>query len=226
LLGATTSMRNQTGKRPGKTSAKSNGPSGARSNTSVGAGSSIGSKSGGASVSGSAGSGVSIGTGASGTTGSGVSSSGNLASSGPYDAFNFTVEISGVSAALFTECVLPVATIEVIEYRAGADLMSNIHKLPGLVKYGNLVLKRGLTNSMALWDWFSAFASGTGTTAMVTVTLHDSAKTPVITWRFMNAWPLKYESPVLNGKVSALAIETLELAVDGMKVASTGAQTT
>ena len=177
-------------------------------------------------MSGSTGSGVSSGTGASGTKGSGISSGGNLASSGPYDAFNFTVEITGVSTALFTECVLPVATIEVIEYREGADSMSNIHKLPGLVKYGNLVLKRGLTDSMALWDWFSAFASGTGTTAMLTVTLHDSAKNPVITWSFTNAWPVRYESPVLNGKVSALAIETLELAVDGMKVVSTGAKST
>jgi len=138
----------------------------------------------------------------------------------PYVAYNFLVEIAGVQAAAFTECILPVASIEVIEYREGADVMDNIRKLPGLVKYGNLVLKRGLANSMALWDWFSSFATGTGTTALVTVTLLDSGKNPVIKWSFNDAWPIKYESPLLGGKTNALAIETLELAVEGMKMMS------
>ncbi len=141
-------------------------------------------------------------------------------SSNPYDASNFLVEIAGVPAAAFTECVLPLASIEVVEYRQGADVMNNIHKLPGLVKYGNLVLKRGLANSTALWDWFSSFATGTGAAQTVSVTLLDGGRNPVMRWSFTNAWPVKYESPVLNGKTSALAIEALEVAVEGMKVTS------
>jgi phage tail-like protein len=144
----------------------------------------------------------------------------------PYDASNFLVEIAGVPTAAFTECVLPVASIEVIEYRQGADVMNNIHKLPGLVKYGNLVLKRGLANSTALWDWFSSFVTGTGTMQTVTVTLLDGGRNPVMRWSFNNAWPVKYESPVLNGKTSALAIETLEVAVEGMKFMSALSQST
>ncbi|MDA4115912.1 MAG: phage tail protein [Thaumarchaeota archaeon] len=139
----------------------------------------------------------------------------------PYDASNFLVEIDTVPVASFMECVLPVASIDVIEYREGADAVNNVHKLPGLVRYGNLVLKRGLANSpnsMAIWDWFSTVVSGTGKTKGVTVTLLDSGKAPVIKWSFTNAWPVKYESPVLNGKTSALAIETLEVAVEGMTV--------
>lgn len=148
----------------------------------------------------------------------------SLSSQNPYDAFNFKVEISGVVAANFTECHLPVASIDVIEYREGADLVNNVHKLPGLVKFGNLLLKRGLANSMALWDWFNSFNQGGGNMQTVTVTLLDARKNPVIIWSFTNAWPVKYESPVLNGKTSALAIETLELAVEGMKVVASGAQ--
>jgi phage tail-like protein len=87
----------------------------------------------------------------------------SLASANPYDAFNFIVEITGVSSAGFTECLLPVASIDVLEYRPGSDAVNNAHKLPGLVRYGNLVLKRGLTSSTALWEWFSSFATGTGT---------------------------------------------------------------
>ena len=144
----------------------------------------------------------------------------------PYVSYNFSVEFSGMQAAAFTECVLPVASIEVIEYREGTDKMENIHKLPGLVRYGNLVLKRGLANSMVLWDWFSSFATGTGTPQSVKVTLLDSGRVPVIIWEFSNAWPVKYESLPLGAKTNALAIETLELAVEGMKMMSAGSQGT
>jgi phage tail-like protein len=135
-----------------------------------------------------------------------------------YDSFNFTVDIVGVSAAGFMECVLPVASIDVLEYRDGADIENHARKLPGLTKFGNLTLKRGLTNSLALWDWFSNFTTGKGTPTTVIVTLLDSKRSPAMTWTFTNAWPTKYESPPLNGKGSALAIETLEIVVEDVKV--------
>jgi phage tail-like protein len=72
------------------------------------------------------------------------------------------VEIDGVVAAAFTECRLPVASIQVIEYREGADAANNIRKLPGLVKFGNLTLKRGLTNSLALWTGSTPSSRGRG----------------------------------------------------------------
>jgi phage tail-like protein len=147
----------------------------------------------------------------------------------PYDASNFLVVIDGVPVTSFMECVLPVASIDVVEYREGADLTPNVHKLPGLVKYGNLVLKRGIglavsPSTIALWDWFSTFLAGTGRGRQMSVTLLDSARNPVIRWSFTNAWPVKYESPLLNGRTSAVAIETLELAVERMTVASVGGQ--
>ncbi len=147
----------------------------------------------------------------------------------PYDTYNFMVEVAGVTqptTGLFTECILPVASIDVVEYREGADPMNNVHKLPGLVRYGNLVLKRGLADSMALWTWFTSFVNGTGTPTPITVTLFDRAKTPVIKWSFNNAWPSKYESPPLNAKTSALAIETLEIAVDSVVVSGATSQET
>ncbi len=140
--------------------------------------------------------------------------------SDPYDAFNFLVVIDGVPAAAFSECILPAISIEAIEYREGNDLQSNVHKLPGLVRYENLVLSRGLTLSTALWDWFNSFVQGTGTPKTLAVTLLDSRKVPVFKWSFSNAWPTKYTSPVLSGKESAIAIETLEVSVEGMAVSN------
>lgn len=145
----------------------------------------------------------------------------------PYDASNFLVVIDGIPVTSFMECVLPAASIEVVEYREGAEAVNNVHKLPGLAKYGNLVLKRGIANSpsaLALWDWFSTFLAGTGKARQMSVTLLDSSRNPVMKWSFTNAWPVKYESPVLNGKTSAVAIETLELAVEGMTVTNVATQ--
>jgi phage tail-like protein len=128
--------------------------------------------------------------------------------------------IDAVPAADFAECILPAVSIEVMEYREGNDPEYNVHKLPGLVKYGDLVLKRGIAtaaDSLVLWNWISGIIQGTGVSHALTVNLLDSKRNPVFQWSFSNAWPVKYESPALNGKTNALAIETLELAVEGMK---------
>jgi phage tail-like protein len=100
-----------------------------------------------------------------------------------------------------------------------------IHKLPGLVKYGDLILKRGISGpptATALWDWFSSFVKGTGKPTTLTVSLLDGQRVPVMQWTFSDAWPVEYEAPTLNGKTSTLAIETLEVAVEGMKVTASG----
>jgi phage tail-like protein len=146
----------------------------------------------------------------------------SASSANPYDAFRFTVEIEGIPVADFTECVLPAVSIDVIEYREGADLQNNVHKLPGLVKYENLILRNGLTSSTALWGWFNSFVQGTGTTKSIIVSLLDGQKNQVYKWGFSNAWPVKFQSPVLDGKKSALAIETLEIAVEGMTALNLG----
>ena len=146
----------------------------------------------------------------------------------PPGRFNFQVAIDGVPAADFSECVLPAVSIDVIEYRQGSDKENNVHKLPGLVKYGNLVLKRGMVSSgssLALWDWVSGFVQGNGSPKVMSVTLLDRQHNPVLQWSFKNAWPVKYESPPLSGKSSEIAIETLEVAVEGVELTAMG-QTT
>jgi len=143
----------------------------------------------------------------------------------PYDAFNFLVEIDGVPAAAFSDCILPTVSIEPIEYREGSDSVENIHKFPGLVKFGYLILKRGLTNSpdsTVIWNWLNGFVQGNGSMKSITVNMLDGKKVPVFKWSFTNAWPTKYDAPPLSGKTSAFAIETLEVAVDGMTFTSLG----
>ena len=71
----------------------------------------------------------------------------------PYKAFNFIVEISGISSAGFAECYGLSTETTVIEYREGGDHIGGVRKLPGLHKHTNITLKRGMTANRELWNW-------------------------------------------------------------------------
>ncbi len=141
----------------------------------------------------------------------------------PYEGFNFLVAIEGIPVVSFAECTLPSVSIDVLEYREGFESANNTHDVPGLVKFGDLTLKRGLANSAsvtAIWDWFNSFIQGKGVRHDITVSLMDAKSLPAISWTFADCWPVKYESPVLNARTSSIAIETLVVSVDGVTVAN------
>jgi phage tail-like protein len=136
----------------------------------------------------------------------------------PYASFNFVVDIGGGAELAFAEVELPAAELETIEYREGADRTNASRKLPGRVRYGNVVLRRGVAGDLALWQWFEEVRDGQPARRDVTITLLDEARQPVQAWRFRNAWPAKYDPSDLNAKANEVLIETLELAVDSIDV--------
>lgn len=135
----------------------------------------------------------------------------------PYPNFNFVVDGLGAEIA-FAEVELPSAEIETIEYREGADRTNASRKLPGRVRYGNVVLRRGVAGDLALWQWFREVSQGQQVRRDVTVTLLDEARNAVQQWRFREAWPVKYDPSDLNAKGNEVLIETLELAVESIDV--------
>jgi phage tail-like protein len=135
----------------------------------------------------------------------------------PYKVFNFIVELDGIASAGFTECSGLSTTTEVIEYREGND-KAGIRKLPGLTKFSNIVLKRGFTRSSELWNWRKTVMNGTVDRRSGTITLLADDHTPLARFRFHNGWPAKWEGPALNAKSSEVAIETLEIAHEGLDV--------
>lgn len=139
----------------------------------------------------------------------------------PYKNYNFVVEVDGISTAGFSSCVIPDSSVEVIEYREGSDASNGSRKLLGRVKYSNLILKRGLTNSLTLWTWYKSVLTGIADRRMITVTLLDDTRNPVLKWSFSNAWPTRYEGHQLQAKGNDVAIETLEIAHEGMELAQT-----
>ena len=133
----------------------------------------------------------------------------------PQGKFNYQVEIDGLEAGGFSEVTGFDASIDVIEYREG-DMTQTPLKIPGLKKYGNITLKQGLVDSMVLYEWMTAGLEGDVERKTLTITLLDIAGSPAASWQIINAWPVKYTAPDFNATSSEVAIESLEIAHEGM----------
>lgn len=127
----------------------------------------------------------------------------------------FTVTIEpNLQIGEFRECTGLQAERDILEYAAAGN-NDFVYKLPGRVKYPNLVLKRGSTNQKDLLQWFMDVRENPALRT-VTVALVDSLGTPAQTWAFAAAYPVKWVGPNLNAGSDAGATETLEIAHGGM----------
>src|SRR5690606_12673664 len=134
----------------------------------------------------------------------------------PYRKFRFRVEVEGIEQAGFSEVSGFDASLDVVEYREGTDVITP-RKLPGLAKYGNITLKWGATETMDLYDWIQdCIVEGTVERKTVTIIAIDEEGEDVATWQVLEAWPTKYTAPDFNATASEVAIELLELAHEGM----------
>jgi phage tail-like protein len=135
----------------------------------------------------------------------------------PYLGARFFVEIDGVDQGGFTECTGLQAEVEVTDYQEGGN-NGYSHKLVGRTKFTNVVLKRGVTDSSDLWDWFQSVSRGEIERKDVSVVLYNSVQEEVRRWNLREAFPAKWVGPAFNATTPAVAIETLELAHHGFEV--------
>jgi phage tail-like protein len=133
----------------------------------------------------------------------------------PYLGFNFGIEVDGIEVAGFSEVSGLAAETEVEDYREGG-VNYFVHKLPKSTRYGNLILKRGMTSSLDLYNWYRDVAAAKIEAKQVTVTLFDSERSAVKTWTFQNAFPVKWNGPDLKADGNALAIESIEFVHQGL----------
>jgi phage tail-like protein len=136
----------------------------------------------------------------------------------PYLSFNFLVDIGVGDELGFSEVEGLSGEIEVIEYREGADRVNAARKLPGLAKYSNVTLKRGITGRTDLFEWWTSVRDGQLQRRNVTITLLDEQRQPVFRWLLRNAFPVKIEGPSLHASANEVAIESLELAHEGLEL--------
>lgn len=134
----------------------------------------------------------------------------------PLPKFHFSVEWGGARLGFTEVSGLEVET-EVIEYREGVNPEYHKLKMPGMQKFGNITMKRGtFEGDNDFYAWWNSVALNTIERRDITVSLLNEEHEPVTVWRIKNAWPTKVQSTDLKADDNAVAIETLELAHEGL----------
>jgi phage tail-like protein len=134
-----------------------------------------------------------------------------------YPTCRFYVVIGNDKTAVFTEVSGLQMETEPMEYQEGGN-NTFTYRLPGHTKVSNLTLKHGMASSNGFFEWYKDIAQGRITRRHVTVTMYDVAGNALRSWDFNNAYPVKWIGPTFNASEAAMAIETLELAHEGMKL--------
>ena len=136
----------------------------------------------------------------------------------PLVAFNFKVDIGGAVFGSFRECTGMGSETDLIETKESKDGKLIYMKIPGALKWENIVLKRGITDSMDIWNWRKEVEQGNVKDARRngTVTMYDQNGDEVAIWNFENGWPRKVSGPTFNAQENAIGIEELEIVHEGI----------
>ena len=108
-----------------------------------------------------------------------------------------------------------------IEYRSGDSPVFSTIKMPGIKKYGNVTLKKGFVpNNSQFVEWHNQITMNTVKRTTMTITLHDESGAPAMTWTLSNAWPTKISSTDLKSESNDVAIDTIEIAHEGLTISN------
>jgi phage tail-like protein len=134
----------------------------------------------------------------------------------PFSSFNFKLEIAGITVAGFSECTGLNSEQNVIDYREGQEIITP-RKLPGLTKFGNITLKRGITVDKTIFQWRKTITDGDIERKNLSIVLQNEKHDEVVRWNVVNAWPSKYVAPDLKATANEIAIEAVELTHEGLE---------
>ncbi len=143
-----------------------------------------------------------------------------MAAQYPIPKFHFLVQWGGTRVG-FSEVTGMDIQVEAIEYRDGNSPDYSKIKMPGLHKFSNITLKRGtFENDTEYYTWINTVNLNKVERRDVTISLLNENHDPVITWRVHNAFPVKVQASDLKADGNEVAIETLELAHEGLNIVS------
>jgi phage tail-like protein len=112
---------------------------------------------------------------------------------------------------------------QVIEYRQGNSKLFSPIKMPGIAKFGNVTMKRGIfVNDNAFWDWFKAINLNTIERRTVAIRLLDEDGKTTMQWQLHNAWPTKITSTDLKSDGNEVAVDTLKIAHEKLTITNGG----
>ncbi|MTK53547.1 phage tail protein [Paludibacter sp.] len=117
-------------------------------------------------------------------------------------------EVSGLSAEA-----------QVIEYRGGNSRVFSTVKMPGIQKFSNVTLKKGLfKGDKNLWDKYNLIKMNNFERSQVIISLLDESQNVSISWKLTNAFPVKITGTDMKADGNEIAIESMEFAHEGLSI--------
>lgn len=136
----------------------------------------------------------------------------------PIPAFHFRVEWGGTNLGFTEVSGLNVET-QIIEYRDGMSPDYSTIKMPGMQKYGNITLKRGvIAGDNEMFAWWNTVQLNKIERRDITISLLNEKHEPVVVWKVRNAFPVKVDGGSLKATGNEVSIETMEVAHEGITV--------
>lgn len=142
----------------------------------------------------------------------------------PLPKFRFEVDLgTELTGVAFQEVSGMDVENQVLEYRKSNSKLFSVVKMPGIVKYGNVTMKRGVfVNDNTFWDWHAEIKMNTIKRRTVIIRLLDETGEVTMQWTLNNAWPTKISSTDLKSEGNEVAIDTLEIAHEQLIISNGG----
>lgn len=140
----------------------------------------------------------------------------------PFVTYSFEMDWGGQQIG-FTEISGLDFESDVVEYRHGASPEYTKIKMPGMQKYSNITAKRGtFKGDNEFYEWWNSVKLNTIQRRDLTIKLLNEQREPMVIWKVRNAWPMKVQTTTLKADSSEVAIETMEIAHEGLTVQNEG----
>lgn len=152
----------------------------------------------------------------------------------PLRAYNFRIALidsssagASIASAIgfvvggFSECTGLEATMQIEDYVEGGE-NTFVHKFPTRATFGNINLRHGVGLGEDLWNWHNSYVLGKGKRRDGVIILMNDLLMPIKTWTLRRMLPVKWTGPTFNATTSAVAIEALEIAHEGLELFSPG----
>lgn len=136
----------------------------------------------------------------------------------PLPKFHFQVKWDDSEIAFQEVSGLDIET-EPLEYRHGNSKVFSKIKMPGMIKSGNITMKKGVfVKDNAIFDWFAEIKMNTIARKAVTISLLDQEGNPTMVWKVQNAFPVKVSGTDLKSEGNEVAVESIEIAHEGFVI--------
>ena len=139
----------------------------------------------------------------------------------PLPKFRFEVKWDEDKLMHFQEASGLDVEAQPIEYRHGDSPQFSVIKMPGIKRYSEVTMKKGVFRSdNKFWEWFNEIKMNTIKRKPVTISLLDEGGAPTMVWTLANAWPNKITGTDLKATGNEVAVETIVISHEGLTVAN------